>query len=101
MVMSGNTLYGMFSGGAPGIFAISVGPIPLNVENEWNQYGIDLGVIRRFQLEALLAHLVDGIYTNVTGAASPYITTWVGSEMFFRHGGELIGRSRPAIEVAS
>jgi uncharacterized repeat protein (TIGR03803 family) len=85
LVLSGNTLYGTtFSGctnteGA--VFALSLGPIPLNIQTTSNAVILNWGN-PAFSLQA--ATNVSGIYANVPGANSPYTNIITGSQQFFR-----------------
>jgi uncharacterized repeat protein (TIGR03803 family) len=85
LILNNNTLYGTASqGGFNGqgsIFALSLGPIPLNIQYISNAVVLSWGN-PAFSLQA--ATNVTGVYTNVTGAASPYSNTVISSQMFFR-----------------
>jgi uncharacterized repeat protein (TIGR03803 family) len=85
LILSGNTLYGTtFSGGtnAEGaVFALSLGPIPLNIQTINNAVVLNWGN-PAFSLQA--ATNVSGIYANVPGATSPYTNIITGSQQFFR-----------------
>jgi uncharacterized repeat protein (TIGR03803 family) len=85
LILSDNTLYGTtFSGGtnAEGaVFALSLGPIPLNIQTISNAVVLNWGN-PAFSLQA--ATNVSGIYANVPGATSPYTNIITGSQQFFR-----------------
>jgi uncharacterized repeat protein (TIGR03803 family) len=85
LILSGNTLYGTtYFGGtnADGVvFALSLGPIPLNIQATSNAVVMNWGN-PAFSLQA--ATNVSGIYANVPGATSPYTNTISDSQMFFR-----------------
>jgi uncharacterized repeat protein (TIGR03803 family) len=85
LILSGNTLYGTtLSGGtnADGaLFALSLGPIPLNIQTISNAVILNWGN-PAFSLQA--ATNVSGIYANVPDATSPYINVITGSQQFFR-----------------
>ncbi len=88
LILSGNTLYGTASGGglAGGgtVFALSlasVGSVPLNIQLLGNKVVLSWSN-PVFALQA--APKVQGTYTNVTGATSPYTNAITGSQQFFR-----------------
>ncbi|HEV2331269.1 MAG TPA: choice-of-anchor tandem repeat GloVer-containing protein [Verrucomicrobiae bacterium] len=85
LLLSGNTLYGTTScGGNSGsgtVFALSVGPIPLNVTPDGSNAVLTWGN-PAFSLQS--APAFNGPYTTISGAASPYTNTITGSEQFFR-----------------
>jgi uncharacterized repeat protein (TIGR03803 family) len=85
LAFSGNTLYGATSeGGSNGdgaVFALSLGPIPLNIQSISNAVVLSWGN-PAFSLQA--APAATGVYTNVPDAASPYTNAITSSQMFFR-----------------
>jgi uncharacterized repeat protein (TIGR03803 family) len=85
LVLSGNTLYGTAAtGGIYGngtVFAVSVGPIPLNIQKSGSNVVLTWGN-PAFFVQA--APAVTGTYTNVPGATSPYTNIITGSQQFFR-----------------
>ncbi len=81
LLMSSNTLYGTLAGATGDVLAISIGPIPLNVGASGTNIVLTWGN-PGFSLQA--SPIVNGTFTNVMGAASPYTDTLPGSEMFFR-----------------
>jgi uncharacterized repeat protein (TIGR03803 family) len=85
LMLSGNTLYGTtFSGGTNAygaVFALSLGPIPLNIQTTSNAVILIWGN-PPFSLQ--VATNVTGVYSNVPGATSPYTNAITGSQQFFR-----------------
>jgi uncharacterized repeat protein (TIGR03803 family) len=85
LILSDNTLYGTtYSGGTNGdgtVFALSLGPIPLNIQTISNAVVLNWGN-PAFSLQA--ATNVSGIYANVPGATSPCTNIITGSQQFFR-----------------
>ncbi|HEY1788027.1 MAG TPA: choice-of-anchor tandem repeat GloVer-containing protein [Verrucomicrobiae bacterium] len=85
LVLSGNTLYGTTSsGGSSGngtVFALSLGPIPSNIMPGNGNIVLTWGN-PAFSLQS--APTVNGPYTTVSGAASPWTNSVTGSEQFFR-----------------
>jgi uncharacterized repeat protein (TIGR03803 family) len=85
LVLSGDTLYGTAAaGGIYGngtVFAVSLGPILLNIQTSGSNMILTWGN-PAFSLQT--APTASGIYTNMPGAASPYTNTITGSQMFFR-----------------
>jgi uncharacterized repeat protein (TIGR03803 family) len=85
LLLSGNTLYGTSSsGGANGngtVFALSLGPIPLNVQPSGGNVILTWG---NPAFSLLSSATVNGPYAPVIGASSPYTNTFTGSQEFFR-----------------
>jgi uncharacterized repeat protein (TIGR03803 family) len=87
LVLSGYTLYGTesylyFAGVLGGdIFALSIGPIPLNIQAAAGNVVLTWGN-PDFSLQT--APTVSGVYTNIPGATSPYTNTFPVPQMFFR-----------------
>lgn len=85
LLLSGNTLYGTTSSGGRGgngtIFALSLGPIPLKVQQAGDNTILTWG---NPAFSLLSASTVNGPYAPVTGASSPYTNAFTGSQEFFR-----------------
>lgn len=85
LLLSDNTLYGTTSSGGSGgngtVFALSLGPIPLNIGSAGANVVLSWGN-PSFVLES--APEVTGPYTPVSGATSPYTNTISASQQFFR-----------------
>jgi uncharacterized repeat protein (TIGR03803 family) len=85
LVLSGNTLYGTTSAGGSsgggGVFALSLGPIPLNLQLIGGAAVLNWGN-PAFILQS--ATKVSGTYNDMFGAASPYTNVITDSPMFFR-----------------
>ena len=85
LLLSGNTLYGTTSGGGSGgngtVFALSIGPIPLNIQQGGDNVILTWG---NPAFSLLSAPTVNGPYAPVPGATSPYTNTFTGSREFFR-----------------
>jgi len=81
MVLSGNTLYGAMSGMSGMVFALSLGPIPLNVQMNGSAVVLTWGN-PAFWLQA--APTVSGVYTNIPDATSPYTNALAEPQVFFR-----------------
>lgn len=84
LILSDNTLYGAtyFGGiGDGNVFALSLGPIPLNIQTSGSNVVLTWGN-PAFSLQ--VASTTTGVYTNASSAASPYTNTITGSQMFFR-----------------
>lgn len=87
LILCGNTLYGTTAaGGVYGngtVFAVSLGPIPLNIQPSSGGNAVVLTWGNpAFSLQA--APTVTGTYINVPGAASSYTNVISGSQQFFR-----------------
>ena len=83
--LSDNTLYGTTAAGGiygdGALFALSLGPIILSVQ------GTDNDVILTWENPAFslqAAPFVNGIYTNIPSATSPFTNTIIGPQQFFR-----------------
>jgi hypothetical protein len=88
LVLSGNTLYGttLEGGGGPGagwgtVFALSLGSIPLNIQNS-GQYRILTWGNPAFSLQS--ASELTGQWTTLSDAASPYTVSATNAQSFFR-----------------
>jgi uncharacterized repeat protein (TIGR03803 family) len=85
VILSANTLYGTTQyGGTNGtgtIFALSLGSIPLNPQSGGSNLVLTWGN-PGFSLQA--ASDVNGAFTNIPGATSPYTNPATGAQMFFR-----------------
>jgi uncharacterized repeat protein (TIGR03803 family) len=85
LLLSGNTLYGTTSGGGSGgngtVFALSLGPIPLSIQPNGTDVVLTWG---NPVFTLLAAPSINGTYTNVTGATSPYTNAITASPQFFR-----------------
>jgi len=85
LILSGNTLYGTTFGDSEGIgstvFALSLGPIPLNTENSGTNQILTWGN-PAFSLQS--APSLTGSWSTVSNAASPYTISTTNTQSFFR-----------------
>jgi uncharacterized repeat protein (TIGR03803 family) len=85
LILSGNTLYGTTAlGGSEGngtVFALSLGPIPLDIQQAGTNVVLMWGN-PEFSLQA--ASAIAGPYITVPDATSPYTNVITGAQQFFR-----------------
>jgi len=91
LVLSGNTLYGTTTTGggfqrSGTVFALNLA-IPLNVQISHKSLLLSwTNSTLSYSLQA--APALDGIYTNIPGATSPYTNAMTAPQMFFRLQGD-------------